>query len=81
MQTVEFADLIDGEPYVCLGSEYFGVVGVPVQVGDTKRLLVSANQIVNAPKGHEKAAIPFSILKSVAHFDQFSVEELRSLLK
>ena len=85
LQTVEFADVIDGKPYICLGSEYFGVVGVPVRAGSLKKkrkeLLVSANQLVNAPEGRDKVQIPFSNLTSVAHFDQFTVEELRSLLK
>ena len=81
LQTVEFGDVIDGEPYICLGSEYFGVVGVPVQTDKMKGLLVSANQICDAPKGHKKAVMPFSRLKSVAHFDQCTVDELRDFIK
>ena len=73
-------EVVDGEPYICLGSKHFGVVGVRHEDDGMIRLLVSANQVRNPPEGVTKALIPFSMLESVARFEQFTEEELRSFV-
>ena len=75
MRKVDFDKVIDGEPYICLGSKHFGVVGV--RCGDG--LLVSPNQRLNPPEGDN--VIPFSELESVAHFKQFPKEHLRHFIE